>query len=265
VRSVCPVLERVEETPSTATLRFEYEAAARPGQFVMVWLPGEDELPMSLSYVGATKGVTIKSMGASSDRLRRVPVGTPLGIRGPYGNAFDLSPRRILVVGGGSGSAVLAPAAAAAIARGSDVVVAIGATTAEELLFADRFRNDGAVVHLATDDGTLGAPGYVTQVVEGLLRHQEFDDVWTCGPEVMMRKVIDAAAPRGIPVHCSVERWMKCAVGLCDACALGPWHVCVDGPVFVSEALTSTGDFGQFQRNAAGQRMRPGTLPKTDP
>jgi dihydroorotate dehydrogenase electron transfer subunit len=262
VRAVCSVVERVQETPSTATLRFRYEPAALPGQFVMVWLPGQDELPMSLSYLGERKGVTIKAMGTTSDLLRNVPVGTPLGIRGPYGNSFDLSPRRILVVGGGSGSAVLAPAAQAAIAGGSDVVVALGATTAEELLFTDRFRSDGAVVHLATDDGTLGAPGYVTQVVTGLLQNQEFDAVWTCGPEVMMRKVVEAATPRGIPVHCSVERWMKCALGLCDACALGPWHVCVDGPVFPAEALTSTGDFGQFQRNSAGQRVRAGAPPK---
>jgi dihydroorotate dehydrogenase electron transfer subunit len=265
VRSVCRVVERVLETPSTATLRFDFDPPARPGQFVMVWLPGEDELPMSLSYVGARKGVTIKAMGTSSDRMRGVPVGTRLGIRGPYGNAFDLAPRRVLVVGGGSGSAVLAPAAEAAIARGSDVVVALGATTADELLFADRFRADGAVVHLSTDDGSLGASGYVTHVVDGLLQHQEFDVIWTCGPEVMMRKVVEAARPRAIPVYCSVERWMKCALGLCDACALGPWHVCVDGPVFPSEALTSTADFGRFHRNSAGQRIGPGAHGTTAP
>ena len=257
MRTICPVIERVVETPSTTTLRFDFAPSARPGQFVMVWLPDEDELPMSLSYVGERTGVTIKAMGSSSDRLRNVPVGTRLGIRGPYGNAFDLRPRRLLVVGGGSGTAVLAPAAEAAIANGSDVVVALGATTADELLFSDRLREAGAVVHLATDDGSLGAAGYVTHVVEGLLRHQEFDAVWTCGPEVMMRKVVGAATPRNLPVHCSVERWMKCAVGLCDACALGPWHVCVDGPVFPAEALGPTPDFGKFHRNSAGQRVGP--------
>ncbi len=263
MRAICPVVERVVETPSTTTLRFEFAPEARPGQFVMVWLPGEDELPMSLSYVGARKGITIKAMGTSSDRMRNVPVGTALGIRGPYGNAFDLGVRRVLVVGGGSGAAVLAPAAEAALARGSDVAVALGATTADELLFAERFRSQGAVVHLATDDGSLGAHGYVTNVVEGLLQHQEFDAIWTCGPEVMMRKVADAAVPRGIPVHCSVERWMKCALGLCDACALGPWHVCVDGPVFPAETLVATPDFGKFHRNSAGQRIHPGAALRT--
>jgi dihydroorotate dehydrogenase electron transfer subunit len=257
VRSICRVLERVDETPSTVTLRFDYSPEARPGQFVMVWLPGDDELPMSLSYSGATKWVTIKVMGSTSRHFRTLPVGTELGIRGPYGNSFDLSPRSILVVGGGSGSAVLAPAAEAAAAQGSDIVVALGATTESELLFGDRFRAMGAVVHVATDDGSLGAPGYVTSVVEGLLQNQGFDAIWTCGPEVMMRKVVAAAAPRSIPVFCSVERWMKCALGLCDACALGPFHVCVDGPVFRAEQLATTPEFGGFHRNSAGQHVGP--------
>ncbi|HEY6238819.1 MAG TPA: dihydroorotate dehydrogenase electron transfer subunit, partial [Thermoplasmata archaeon] len=250
MRRVVQVVERVEETPSTVTLRYADATAARPGQFVMVWVPGDDELPMSLAYVGDRKGITVKSMGATSHRIQSIPVGTLLGIRGPYGNAFDPTPARILVVGGGSGSAVLAPAAESAARAGADIVAALGATTERELLFADRFRALGAVVHVATDDGSAGAPGYVTGVVDGLLAHQEFDAVWTCGPEVMMRKVIAAARPRATPVFCSVERWMKCGVGLCDACALGPWHVCVDGPVFPGEVLSRASGFSEYFRDA---------------
>jgi dihydroorotate dehydrogenase electron transfer subunit len=255
VRQICRVLERVEETPSTVTLRFEYAPPADPGQFVMVWLPGDDELPMSLSYVGARKGVTIKRMGESSGRMIAQPVGTRLGIRGPFGNRFDLSPRRILLVGGGSGTAVLAPAAEAAAQKGSEVTVALGATTARELLFAERLRAVAASVHLATDDGSTGQGGFVTEVASRLLAEQPFDVVWTCGPEVMMRKVAQAAAPRGVPVICSVERHMKCALGVCDACALGPYHVCTDGPVFPAATLLSLEEFGGFHRDASGRRV----------
>jgi len=264
VRRVVRVVERVEETPSTVTLRYDDPSESRPGQFVMVWVPGEDELPMSLAYTGARKGITVKAMGTTSQRIQSIPVGTLLGIRGPYGNAFDLSPPKVLVVGGGSGSAVLAPAAEAAIADGRDVVAALGATTERELLFADRFRGMGAVVHVATDDGSAGAPGYVTGVVDGLLHHQEFDAVWTCGPEVMMRKVITAARASSVPVFCSVERWMKCGLGLCDACALGPWHVCVDGPVFPGEALLGAAGFSEFFRDASGHRRPWGATSKAD-
>jgi len=256
VRTVVPVTERVLETPSTVTLRFSYPPAADPGQFVMVWLPGDDELPMSLSYTdGPSKGVTIKAMGDTSRRVQSIRVGDPLGIRGPYGNRFDLSPHRILIVSGGSGAAVLAPAAERARSVGRSVTVALGATRAPELLFRERFRAMGARVEVATDDGSAGSKGFVTGVAEHLLASDRFDAVWTCGPEVMMKKVIVAAAERSVPVFCSMERHMKCALGMCDACALGPYHVCTDGPVFPASKLVSVPDFGAFHRDSSGRRI----------
>jgi len=256
VRSVVVVTDRVAETPSTVTLRFPYPPAAEPGQFVMVWLPGDDELPMSLSYTdGPLKGVTIKAMGTSSRRVQSIRSGDRVGIRGPYGNRFDLSPKRILIVSGGSGAAVLAPAAERARAAGSSVTVALGATQAPELLFKDRFRAMGARVEVATDDGSEGARGFVTNVAERLLAAETFDAVWTCGPEVMMKKVIGAAAGRSVPLFCSMERQMKCALGMCDACALGPYHVCVDGPVFPAEKLGTVPDFAAFHRDSSGRRI----------
>lgn len=256
MRSVVTVTERVTETPSTVTLRFPYAVTADPGQFVMIWLPGDDELPMSLSYTdGPSKGVTIKAMGRTSHRVQSIRVGDPVGIRGPYGNRFDLSPQRILIVSGGSGAAVLAPAAERARAAGGSVTVALGATRSPELLFKERFRAMGARVEVATDDGSEGAKGFVTEVAEQLLDSEPLDVVWTCGPEVMMKKVIVAAAKRSVPVYCSMERHMKCALGMCDACALGPYHVCVDGPVFPAERLAKVPDFGAFHRDSSGRRI----------
>ncbi|MHB8351253.1 MAG: dihydroorotate dehydrogenase electron transfer subunit [Thermoplasmata archaeon] len=261
MRQIVTVAERVEETPSTATLRFRYEAPARPGQFIMVWLPGEDELPMSLSYVGPVKGVTIKKMGATSGHLKDLRVGAALGVRGPYGNSFDLSPGRILLVGGGSGTAVLAPAAEAARAAGGRITAALGGTTASEVLYGGRLSAVCESVRIATDDGSSGHAGFVTEVARALLDAEPFDAVWTCGPEVMMRKVIEMAGARAVPVFCSVERQMKCALGLCDACALGPFHVCTDGPVFPAAALLSAEEFGRFQRDASGRRIGRGAAP----
>jgi len=256
VRSVVSVTERVLETPSTVTLRFPYPPAADPGQFVMVWLPGDDELPMSLSYTdGLSKGITVKAMGGTSRRFQSVRPGDRLGVRGPYGNRFDLSPRRLLLVCGGSGAAVLAPAAERARTAGSSVTVALGATQAPELLFAKRFRAMGARVEVSTDDGSEGTKGFVTTVAERLLGEEPFDAVWTCGPEVMMKKVIVAAAARRVPVFGSLERHMKCALGMCDACAFGAYHVCVDGPVFPAGALESVPDFGTFHRDSSGRRV----------
>lgn len=255
VRTVVPVASREEETPSTVTLRFSYAPSARPGQFVMLWIPGDDEIPMSLSYTGELKGVTVKAMGATSRHIQSIRAGDRIGIRGPYGNVFNLHPRRVLAVGGGSGTAVLAPAVEAAIGGGSRVTVALGATTRSELLFSARLKAAGAEVHHATDDGTDGAPGFVTAVSARLLAERSWDAVWTCGPEVMMRKVADAARAARVLVSCAVERHMKCAMGLCDACAIGPWHVCIDGPVFAAERLLELPEFGRTKRDSAGRRV----------
>ncbi len=257
MRTVVRVTERVEETPSTVTLRFPYGPSADPGQFVMVWVPGDDEVPMSLSHVeGMVKGVTVKAMGATSQHIQSIGPGTWVGIRGPYGNRFDLSPRQLLIVAGGSGAAVLAPGAERVRAAGGSVTVALGATRAPELLFRQRFAAMGARVEVATDDGSDGFHGYVTGVADRLLAEEPFDAVWTCGPEAMMRKVVASAAARGVPTFGSAERHMKCALGMCDACAFGPFHVCTDGPVFSAEQLRRVPDFGAFHRDASGRRIR---------
>jgi dihydroorotate dehydrogenase electron transfer subunit len=256
VRTITDVTERVQETPSTVTLRFDYAPTAEPGQFVMIWFPGDDELPMSLSYTdGVSKGVTVKAMGTTSRNVQAVRVGAKVGLRGPYGNRFDLTPRRILVVAGGSGAAVLAPAAERCARAGARLTVALGATQAPELLFRARFAEMGARVEIATDDGSEGARGFVTGVAQRLLETESFDAVWTCGPEVMMHKVALAARPAKVPVFFSVERHMKCALGMCDACALGPVHVCVDGPVFPAETLMPLEEFGTSHRDASGRRV----------
>jgi dihydroorotate dehydrogenase electron transfer subunit len=255
VRTICEVVERVEETPSTVTLRFDYPPRADPGQFVMIWLPGDDELPMSLSYTDGLKGVTIKAMGATSAQMGRIAPGRLIGIRGPYGNRFDLSPRRLLVVGGGSGTAVLAPAAEEVGRRGGAITAALGGLTAPEVLFARRFGEMGARVEVATDDGSEGHHGFVTDVSDRLLREERFDAVWTCGPEIMMQKVLAAGKHAHVPVFCALERHMKCGLGICDACAFGPFHVCQDGPVFPSERIESVPEFGVYQRDASGRRI----------
>jgi dihydroorotate dehydrogenase electron transfer subunit len=194
-------------------------------------------------------------MGPTSRAILSIRRGQRIGVRGPYGNAFDVTPRRILIVAGGSGAAVLAPAAEAARSLGGEITVALGATTAPELLFEERFRAMGARVELATDDGSRGARGYVTPLADRLLGSSPFDAVWTCGPEIMMEKVLAAAGRAGVDAFGSVERVMKCSLGLCDACALGPYHVCIDGPVFPGATLLSLPEFGRSKRDASGRRV----------
>src|SRR5271157_3996915 len=103
MRELVRVEEVVRETPTMVTLRFAYKPVVRPGQFVMVWLPGDDEIPMSLSYLeqGQLKGFTVKAIGPTTIHLASLKKGAMIGVRGPYGTYFEPGPSRVLVVAGG--------------------------------------------------------------------------------------------------------------------------------------------------------------------
>jgi dihydroorotate dehydrogenase electron transfer subunit len=138
--------------------------------------------------------------------------------------------------------------------QGAKVVTAVGAKTADELLFVERANACGEV-HIATDDGSRGSQGFVPPLADKLLERLSFDQVLTCGPEKMMKAVVDVAAKRDVPVQASLERYMKCGIGICDACALDDKLVCADGPVFTGEELLASEEFGRWRRAKDGRRV----------
>jgi dihydroorotate dehydrogenase electron transfer subunit len=109
---------------------------------------------------------------------------------------------------------------------------------------------------VATDDGSRGFNGFVPALAEKLLEKHRFDQIVTCGPEVMMKAVVAAAMKRGIAVQASLERYMKCGIGICDACAFDDRLICVDGPVFTGEQLAASEDFGKWRRDKSGRRIK---------
>ena len=251
---VVPLLEIVRETPSTTTYRFRSDIGGKPGQFLMVWIPRYDELPMALSYLGGVKGITVRDYGDATHALAAFSAGDRIGIRGPYGKAFRLEGETILAVGGGSGMASMIAAIEAFAQQGAKVVTAVGAKTADELLFVERANACGEV-HIATDDGSRGSQGFVPPLADKLLERLSFDQVLTCGPEKMMKAVVDLATKRDVPVQASLERYMKCGIGICDACALDDKLVCADGPVFTGEELLASEEFGRWRRAKDGRRV----------
>ncbi len=251
---VVPLLEIVRETPSTTTYRFRADFAEQPGQFLMVWIPRYDELPMALSYLGGVKGITVRDYGDATHALAAFNAGDRIGVRGPYGNAFRLEGERILAVGGGSGMASMIAAIEAFAQQGARVVTAVGARTAEELLFVDRANASGEV-HIATDDGSRGFPGFAPPLAEKLMDREAFDHILTCGPERMMKAVVDLGRRRGIPVQASLERYMKCGIGICDACSLDSQLVCYDGPIFTADQLAGLEEFARYRRDKSGRRV----------
>ncbi|TLZ57954.1 MAG: dihydroorotate dehydrogenase electron transfer subunit [Methanobacteriota archaeon] len=251
---VVPLLEIVRETPTTMTYRFRADLGGQPGQFLMVWIPRYDELPMALSYLGAVKGITVRDYGDATHALAAFTAGDRIGVRGPYGNVFRLEGQSVLAVGGGSGMASMIAAIEAFSQQGARVVTAAGAKNSEELLFVER-ANAAGEVHIATDDGSRGFHGFVPALADKLLARDTFQQVITCGPEKMMYAVVDLARKRGVPVQASLERYMKCGIGICDACALDDKLVCVDGSIFTGEELAESEDFGHFRRDKSGRRV----------
>ncbi len=235
------------ETPSIRTLRFDRAFSFRPGQFVMVWVPGVDEIPMALS---SCTTITVQEVGAATAALCAMGEGDRIGIRGPFGNGFSVS-GRVLAVAGGVGAAPLLPLAAS----GRVDTFLLGARTAAELLFADRIRERASLM-VATDDGSAGHHGFVTQLLNRL-DLADFDHICVCGPETMMYTVLsileeEGCAERG---QFSLHRYMKCGVGICGSCCIDPHglRVCCDGPVFSGDTLLDS-EFGSYARDASGLR-----------
>ena len=249
------IAEQIDEAVSCKTMRFIGTLHADPGQFVMIWIPGKDEFPMSVSYTGEAFGVTYKIIGEGTQSLSTMKPGERVGIRGPYGRGFEVHGRHMLAVAGGAGMAVIAPLVDMAIEKGVEVDLVLGARTESEIIMRGRCESAGAEVHISTDDGTAGAKGLATDIVSRLLEKTTFDSVCACGPERMMTGVYSMSEKLDLPFQASLERFIKCGIGICDSCAIDGWHVCKDGPVFSGEVLAALDDFGKGRLSPSGRRL----------
>ena len=248
----------VKETLDVTTLYFSGVAGAKPGQYLMVWLPGVDEIPMSLSTIGDPSSITVRVVGDMTRILSQLKAGDKMGVRGPFGNGYTAVGKRPLLVGGGSGIASLAPLADQLVAIGAKPTFLIGARSRDQLFFKDRLAKLlGENLLVSTDDGSEGYHGYASNYAGELLAKNSYDHVYICGPELMAVKVWADADRLGIPVQASLERLCKCAVGLCGSCAIGPYRVCKDGPIFDSAKLREVAsDFGKRRMDASGRMIR---------
>lgn len=250
---VVEATEIIDETPSIKTIRFNDEQKAKPGQFLMVWMPGIDEIPMSLSILGKNKGITVQKVGEATEAIHELEEGDKFGIRGPYGTSFDIKGDRILTVAGGMGIAPLFPAINEAFQYQKKITLVYGVRTFSELSFLDRLSDICDRLEISTDDGTKGFHGFATDLALEIVGKGEFDLVLTCGPEVMIKKMLEISNSRDIPLQASIERYMKCGIGICDSCAIDGYQVCKDGPVFTGDMLRRMSEFGRWKRDSCGR------------
>jgi dihydroorotate dehydrogenase electron transfer subunit len=254
------VSEVVKESKAARTLVFEhpYVENIQPGQFVMVWIPGVDEIPMSVSLLNPPlMGITVLPIGEATNALASTQTGQKIGIRGPFGTFFDSDWKSALVVGGGIGIAPLRPLTYELLERGVDVVLLIGAKTKDELVYGDEFKSltrDGFRFELSTDDGSIGFEGLAPDAVQDILSSETPEVLFTCGPELMMSGLYKLATEKKMGFQASLERFMKCGCGLCGTCAMDPTGdlVCIDGPVFKGNQLERIAEFGKYHRDSMG-------------
>jgi dihydroorotate dehydrogenase electron transfer subunit len=148
------------------------------------------------------------------------------------------------MVGGGIGTAPLLFLAKKLAAKAERLSFVMGAKTKSELLFLrelDAVCTEQSVL-ATTEDGSYGLRCLATEPLEKLLTREKFDVVYACGPEPMIRKVFDLAEQRGLAMEASLERLMRCGIGLCGSCVIGKYRVCRDGPVFTAAKLSEVKD-----------------------
>ncbi|HJL39764.1 MAG TPA: FAD/NAD(P)-binding protein [Myxococcales bacterium LLY-WYZ-16_1] len=255
------VVDRVEVGPDLVDLTVEPEGPNapppfEPGQFDMLFVPGVGEVPISVSGhpdEPDRRVYTVRRVGSVTRALGALRRGDRLGVRGPFGRPWPLDlavGKTLWLVAGGLGCAPIRPAILRTLAhrtRFRDVAILVGARSPEDLLYRAelaRWRARSDVEVQATVDRASGnwqgPVGLVTELVDRLRRPDDGVIALLCGPEAMMRATARGLLRDGLSassIFVSLERNMKCGVGLCGHCQLGPHFVCKDGPVFSIEDL----------------------------
>jgi dihydroorotate dehydrogenase electron transfer subunit len=234
------IVKVIEENVGVKTFVLEAAVEADPGQFIMVWLPRVDEKPFSLVDADPMT-ITVARIGSFTEKLHRTKIGDKIWFRGPLGWGFELRGERILLIGGGYGVAPLAFLAQRAIGAGGRVTAVVGAQSGDDLIFPQRFAKLGCSLVMATEDGSAGVRGLATDVAESLLKRDETDAVYACGPEAMLNRVVELCRSHGLFCQLSLERYMRCGLGVCGSCQRGGMLVCRDGPVFACGPCTAIG------------------------
>lgn len=263
IPQITPISKVVQEAKDQKSFFFKRSINSKPGQFVMVWLPGLDEKPMAVSYHTKNEfAFTSKAIGKFTNALDKLKKGDNLGIRGPYGNCFSTKDRHgerdssrashvtACVVAGGVGMASVSTL----IDNLKNPIIINGARSKDFLIYLKRYRHKKMIV--ATDDGSYGRKGLVTEALEEVLyQNKRIKIVYTCGQEMMMKGVLEICRKYKVDCETSVERYMACGFGICGKCMINDKIVCLDGPIFNSKQLSKMSEFGNLSRLKSGRKV----------
>ncbi len=240
---LCKILRKEQMTADIFDVTVEAGAlaqAAQPGQFAHLYVPGKTlRRPISICEIDRAQNTlrfVFQIRGEGTAQLAALNAGDTLDLLAPLGTGFSLgdTSRKAVFVGGGIG---VPPLLEAAKAFGTNATVLAGFRSQDAVILKEDFERNGNQVQIATDDGSFGHCGLVTD----LLAKLDFDVIFACGPTPMLKAVCKIAQQRGTPCQISLEERMACGVGACLGCAVKLrretgeeyyGHVCKDGPVF---------------------------------
>jgi len=253
------ILSRKEVTPNICLIKLkapEIAQEALPGQFIHIKCSKDNypllRRPLSIHRIDKEKGeifILFQVIGEGTKLLAQRAVGDNLDIVGPIGNGFNIYPesKKIMIVGGGIGVAPLLALCEESIRQDKEVRVLIGALKKDLVIGEEKFRNLGAKVDIATDDGSYKYKGLVTDLLEETIKEGWMaDQIFTCGPKPMLKKIVEISLEAHIDCQVSLEKQMACGIGACLGCVCKIKtkdkkeykvkyeykRVCVDGPIF---------------------------------
>ncbi|QYC41843.1 Anaerobic sulfite reductase subunit B [Nonomuraea coxensis DSM 45129] len=226
-----------------------------PGQFTMLYAPGVGEIPISVSGHARSGGYvqTVRAVGPVSRALCRARRGDIVGVRGPFGTHWELSRARgmdVVVAAGGLGLAPLRPVIRELVAHGARygrISLIAGTRTPATLIYPRELARWGRDLDVQVtvdhpDRTWTGPTGLITKLVARIVFDPGRTYAFVCGPELMMRATAGELLRRGVPagrIALSLERNMKCGIGRCGHCQLGPLFTCLDGPVLTYDRVAA--------------------------
>ena len=265
-----------KEVLNTSVVLMEVEAPfvarkAQPGQFVILRVDEDGErIPLTISDFDREKGIItiiFRAVGATTLKLSQKNEGEYIqDFAGPLGVPTRIDGlKKVCIIGGGVGCAIALPIAKELHKRGCEVTSIIGFRSSDLLILEDEFRAVSKELFVMTDDGSYGRQGNVCQPLNELFdRGETFDEVITIGPMIMMKFVVEATRPTGIPCTVSMNPIMIDGTGMCGGCRLSlnqngkkvTKFACVDGPDFngyevdFEEVMMRSSMYADFERHA---------------
>ena len=255
-RIVLKIDKIIKENDTVKTFRFKHNLRARAGQFIMLSDLENGEKPFSIADCTEEYfDITVKKIGKFTSALFQKSVGDRLMIRGAYGSSFFISSGKVLIVAGGYATPPTYFLVKKLLSANADITLINGAKYKKDLLYTEKFKNMPIQYIETCDNEKADYKGTSVDIAKQFLQKNRYDFIYSAGPDLMMKSLQKYIS--NYEYEFLFERYMKCAIGICGQCTLDPIgiRVCVEGPVLGKRFVEKLTEFGNYKRDASGQRI----------